>query len=88
MCLAIPAKVLDKKENGMAEVDILGVVREVCLDLVPRAEEGGYVLVHAGYAIEVVDERYAQETLDLIREMPDLVDADHPGMGSGAIAAG
>ena len=38
--------------------------------------------VHAGYGIEVVDEAYAQETLDLIKEMPDLVDEHHPSMGA------
>ena len=42
------------------------------------------MLVHAGYGIEVVDEQYAQETLDLIREFPDLIADDHPGMGVGA----
>ena len=83
MCLAIPAKVLDKRGDGMGEVEILGVTREVCLDLVPRAEEGSYVLVHAGYGIEVIDEQTANETLDLIREMPELIDGEHPGMGAG-----
>lgn len=82
MCLAIPAKVLEKHDNNMGEVEILGIKREVCLDLVPRAKEGSYILVHAGYGIEVVDEAYAQETLDLIKEMPDLVDEHHPGMGA------
>ena len=74
MCLAIPAKITQMGEDGMATVDILGVTREVALDLVPQAGVGDYVLVHAGFAIEVVDEQYAQETIDLIREFPDLVD--------------
>ena len=74
MCLAIPAKITEIGEDSMAIVDILGVTREVALDLVPQAGVGDYVLVHAGFAIEVVDEQYAQETIDLIREFPDLAD--------------
>ena len=57
----------------------------MALDLVPKAQVGDYVLVHAGYGIEVVDEQYANETLELIRQFPDLIDEDHPGMG---VAAG
>ena len=74
MCLAIPAKITELADDGMATVDILGVTREVALDFVPQAGVGDYVLVHAGFAIEVVDEQYAQETIDLIREFPDLAD--------------
>lgn len=82
MCLAIPAQIKSiDTMTRMGEVDILGVSRSVALDLVPKAEIGGWVLVHAGYGIEVVDEQYAQETLDLIREFPDLIADDHPGMG-------
>lgn len=86
MCLAIPAQVknIDQKE-ALGTVDILGVEREVALDLVPKAQVGDYVLVHAGYGIEIVDEQYANETLELIRQFPDLIDEDHPGMG---VAAG
>ena len=72
MCLAIPAKVESLKENRMAQVDILGIKREVALDLTPTAQMGDFVLVHAGYAIEIVSEQFAKETLDLIREFPEL----------------
>lgn len=86
MCLAIPAQVKSiDQEEALGTVDILGVEREVALDLVPKAQVGDYVLVHAGYGIEVVDEQYANETLELIRQFPDLIDEDHPGMG---VAAG
>lgn len=85
MCLAIPAQIKSiDTASRMGEVDILGVSRNVALDLVPKAEVGGWVLVHAGYGIEVVDEQYAQETLDLIREFPDLIADDLPGMGARA----
>lgn len=74
MCLAIPAKVTEIDADNLATVDILGVTRTISLDLTPQATEGDYVLVHAGFAIEVVSEEHAQETLDLIREFPDLAD--------------
>jgi len=72
MCLAIPAKIESLEAGGVALVSILGVSRTVALDLVPHASVGDYVLVHAGYAIEIVDEEMAQETLDLIAEFPEM----------------
>lgn len=76
MCLAIPAQVKSINENNLATVGILGVTREVALDLTPSAEVGSYVLIHAGFAIEVVSEEAAQETLDLIKEFPELADLE------------
>ena len=74
MCLAVPAEIVSLEEGGMARVSIMGTLRDVALDLTPEAGVGDFVLVHAGFAIEVVDRAYAQETLDLIREMSDLLD--------------
>ena len=74
MCLAIPAQITEKKDDGLAEVDILGVKRTIAPDLTPQAEVGDYVLVHAGFSIEIVSEEEAQQTLDLIREFPELAD--------------
>ena len=76
MCLAIPMKIASLNEDRTATVDVLGVTREISLDLTPQAQVGDYVLVHAGFAIEVVDEQYAQETLDLIKEFPELAGED------------
>ena len=76
MCLAIPAKISALTEGSLATVDILGASREISLDLTPQAKEGDFVLVHAGFAIEVVDEQFAQETLDLIKEFPELVEEE------------
>jgi hydrogenase expression/formation protein HypC len=73
MCLAIPAKIVEIGDDRIASTDILGVKREVALDLVPQAQVGDFVLVHAGYGIEVVSEQFANETLDLIREFPELI---------------
>ncbi|MCX8171795.1 MAG: HypC/HybG/HupF family hydrogenase formation chaperone [Candidatus Bathyarchaeota archaeon] len=67
MCLAIPARVIEV--NGdLAKVDFGGVVREVNVSLVD-AKIGDYILVHAGYAIQVLDEKEANETLELWREI-------------------
>lgn len=74
--MAIPAKITELKEDGLATVDILGVTREISVDLTPQAQLDDYVLVHAGFAIEVVDEQFAQETIDLIKEFPELAAED------------
>jgi len=76
MCLAIPAKVAKLEEGNLATVDILGVSREISVDLTPQAQVGDYVLVHAGFAIEVVDEQFAQETIELIKQFPELADLE------------
>ena len=74
MCLAIPARIISINNDRLATVEILGVTREVALDLIPHAVVDDFVLVHAGYAIETVSEEHAQETLDLNREFPELAD--------------
>lgn len=70
MCLAIPARISSREENGMAVVDIMGVTRTISLDLVPEAVEGDFVLVHAGFALQVIDEATANETLELLKQIP------------------
>ncbi|MGB9699462.1 MAG: HypC/HybG/HupF family hydrogenase formation chaperone [Thermodesulfobacteriota bacterium] len=71
MCVAIPAKIISI--NGLvAEVEVGGVSRQVSLQLTPAAKKGDYVLVHAGFAINVVDETEAQETLKLFAELERL----------------
>jgi hydrogenase expression/formation protein HypC len=68
MCLAIPGKIVSVKE-AQAQVDFgEGVLREVNVTLV-NARVGDYVLVHAGYAIQVLDEKEALETLNLWNEI-------------------
>jgi hydrogenase expression/formation protein HypC len=74
MCLAVPMKLIERRELvGVAEVD--GVHREVSLMLQPEAKLGDYVLVHAGYAIGVVDEAEAMITLDLLRQVAEAGEA-------------
>ena len=78
MCLAIPAKITELQGGGLAVVDILGVTRTISVDLTPLVQLGDYVLVHAGFAIEVVDEQTACETIDLIKQFPALAGDDIP----------
>ena len=78
MCLAIPAKIIEMKDDRLATVDILGVTRDIALDLTPQAGVGDFVLVHAGFATEVVDPDYAQETIDLIAQFPELAADEMP----------
>jgi len=71
MCLAIPALV--KSINGyQAEVDINGVTRQVSVQLTPEVKTGDYVLLHTGYAINVIDEAEAEETLKLLKELSEV----------------
>ncbi len=66
MCLAVPGEVLDI-DGSMAMVDMAGVKRWVCIDLLGEVHPGDYVLVHVGFALQIIDEQEAQETLELLR---------------------
>ena len=70
MCLAIPL-CIKSIEGTTAEVDLGGVLRKVSLVLTPEAEVGDYVLIHTGFALNVLDEDEAQETLALFAEMEE-----------------
>jgi len=75
MCLAVPALV--KSIDGFeAEVELGGVSRRASLVLTPEAKVGDYVLLHAGYAINIVDQSEAAETLSMLREMAQLATDD------------
>ena len=72
MCLGVPGKIIDIYEaNGlkMGKVDFGGVTKEVCLAYVPEAEMGNYTIVHVGFALNILDEAEALETLQLLREI-------------------
>ena len=61
MCLAIPAKVLNIKDDS-ADVESFGVIKTVNISLVPDVKIGNYVIVHAGFAIQIIDENEAEIT--------------------------
>ncbi len=71
MCLAVPVKVVSI-EGDEAETEIAGVRRRVSIALTPEAKMGDYVLLHTGYAIGVIAEAEAEETLKLLEEIANL----------------
>ena len=72
MCLGIPGRV-DRIDGAMATVDFGGAGRQVSLELVPgEVRAGDYVLVHAGFALERIDEEEARETLQMLKEATGL----------------
>jgi hydrogenase expression/formation protein HypC len=72
MCLSVPGRVLKIKKN-MAQVEVGGLLRDISLDLCPEVSIGEYVLIHAGFAIQKVDEDEAKETLDLLKKMAEAI---------------
>jgi hydrogenase expression/formation protein HypC len=71
MCLAVPVRIVSI-EGTEAETEIAGVRRRVSIALTPEAKIGDYVLLHTGYAIGVIDEAEAEETLKLLEEIASL----------------
>jgi hydrogenase expression/formation protein HypC len=76
MCLAIPAKVLSVDEMGKAVIDLGGVRRNTSLALVPDAAVGDFVLIHAGYAIQKLEEQEAYEILDILAQVARAADEE------------
>ena len=75
MCLGVPGKIVETYQADglkMGKVDFGGVVRETCLEYVPQAEVGDYVIIHVGFAISLVSEEEAQATLETLREIMRL----------------
>ncbi len=73
MCLAVPAKVLELRDDNMALVDISGTQREISLMVLDGdAAPGDFVLIHVGYAIEKIDEEEAARTLAMFEELSML----------------
>lgn len=71
MCLAVPAKITRLDESGQGTASYLGSEVKVNFSLVPTARPGDWVIIHAGFAISVLDEDEARETLQLFKEMAD-----------------
>jgi hydrogenase expression/formation protein HypC len=77
MCLAIPGKVvLIEEKDGIrsGRIEFGGISRQACLDFVPEAREGDYVMVHVGFAISVVDKEEAERTYALLESMGVLAE--------------
>lgn len=77
MCLAIPGRVLEIDREGtpvMGKVSFSGVQKQVCLEWLPEVQVGDFVIVHVGFAISMVDEKEALETLKMLEEMGTELD--------------
>ncbi len=79
MCLAIPGKIesissSDDPLNRIGRVSFGGIVKEINLAYTPEAQVGDYILAHVGFAISVVDEAEAMETMDYLRQIEELGD--------------
>ncbi|MBP2200142.1 HypC/HybG/HupF family hydrogenase formation chaperone [Pantoea cypripedii] len=69
MCIGIPGQIVAREADGSARVDVCGVQRDVNLALVGDAAVGQWVLVHVGFAMSVIDEAEARDTLDALQNM-------------------
>jgi len=79
MCLAVPGRILETREDAglvMARVDYAGVVNDACLAYTPEAGVGDWVIVHAGFALQVLDAEEAHANLQVLSELNALMDAD------------
>jgi hydrogenase expression/formation protein HypC len=89
MCLAVPGQIAEVAlEDGvrMGRVTFSGVLRRVCLEHVPEANVGDYVLVHVGFALSRVDEAEAKRTLALLAELGELEDSMSGALDPAAVA--
>jgi|YelNatPaOPRAMG01_1025707.scaffolds.fasta_scaffold42219_2 hydrogenase expression/formation protein HypC len=91
MCLGIPGQVVslvDASGLRMGKVKFGGIIREACLEYVPEASVGDYVIVHAGFAISKVDEEEAARTYQLLEEMGQLAELQQSEAESGMSSQG
>jgi len=75
MCLGVPGKIVEIHERDglrMAKVDFGGIFREACLDYVDEAKLGDYCIIHVGFAISLLSESEAMETLELLKQIGDF----------------
>ena len=85
MCLAVPGKIVEIKESDglqMAKVDFGGIFREACLDYVPEAKVGDYCIIHVGFAISLLSEQEAMETLELLKQISNIEEELGPEPGA------
>lgn len=91
MCLGVPGKIIEiYEERGlrMCKIDFGGATREACLETLPDAKLGDYTIIHAGFALNLLSEEEANETLTLLREALSLEDEELGLTGSDDPLAG
>ncbi|MEI8130941.1 MAG: HypC/HybG/HupF family hydrogenase formation chaperone [Leptolinea sp.] len=77
MCLAVPGEIVEIYDTAglrMCKIDFGGVFREACLQALPDAQVGNFTIVHAGFALNILSEVEARETLDALRELGEIED--------------
>jgi hydrogenase expression/formation protein HypC len=80
MCLGVPGKIIEIYEaNGlmMGKIDFGGVTREACLAYIPEAQTGDYTIIHVGFALHLISEEEARETLELLRQISEVGDVEN-----------
>lgn len=89
MCLGVPGKIIEiYADRGlrMCKIDFGGVVREVCIETLPEAQPGDYTIVHAGFALNLLSEEDALETLELLRQINAVDDELGPDLALPAVS--
>ena len=75
MCLGIPGKIIEIEDSigmKMAKIDFGGVIRSACIEAIPEAKVGDYTIIHAGFALNILSESEAMETLNLLQQIADF----------------
>lgn len=72
MCLAIPVEIIELKDNKMAVVEAGGIRKVISIQFLSGVKQGDYVLLHAGFAIQKIDQKQAEETLRILREIAGI----------------
>ena len=80
MCLAIPGKIVSIDESNnelkMAKVNFGGVMKDICIQWVSDVQIGDYVLAHVGFALNKIDQKDAEETIEILKQMGDIQGTD------------
>jgi hydrogenase expression/formation protein HypC len=77
MCLGVPGKIIEIYESQglkMGKIDFGGVMREACLAYIPEAKLGDYTIIHVGFALNIISEKDAQETLELLKNISNITE--------------
>lgn len=82
MCLAVPGKIVSLDEGAQATINVMGVTRDISVRLTPEAQVDDYVLVHAGFAIQVIDAEEAAEAIRTLQELDELSEEELSAEGA------
>ena len=85
MCQGIPGTIVERYETAgtkMCKVDFGGVIQEACIETLPEDKIGDYTIIHAGFALSLLSEKDAQETLTILREIAQLEDEERTNLPS------